>query len=55
MSVMRVQAGAARLSMDTDPDRARQVLISVEETAREAVGSFAACWESCGPATSRPS
>ena len=40
VSVMGVQAGAARLSMDTDPDRARQVLISVEETAREAVGEL---------------
>jgi signal transduction histidine kinase len=40
VSVMGVQAGAARLSMDTDPDRARQVLISIEESAREAVGEL---------------
>jgi signal transduction histidine kinase len=40
VSVMGVQAGAARLSMDTDADRARQVLISIEETAREAVGEL---------------
>jgi len=40
VSVMGVQAGAARLSMDTDPDRARQVLSSIEETAREAVGEL---------------
>ena len=40
VSVMGVQAGAARLSMDTEPDRARQVLLSVEETAREAVGEL---------------
>jgi len=40
VSVMGVQAGAARLSLDTDPDRARQVLISIEETAREAVGEL---------------
>jgi signal transduction histidine kinase len=40
VSVMGVQAGAARLSMDTDPDRARQVLLSIEETAREAVGEL---------------
>ncbi len=40
VSVMGVQAGAARLSMGTDPDRARQVLLSIEETAREAVGEL---------------
>jgi signal transduction histidine kinase len=40
VSVMGVQAGAARMSMDTDPDRAREVLISIEETAREAVGEL---------------
>ena len=40
VSVMGVQAGAARLSMDNDADRARQVLISIEETAREAVGEM---------------
>jgi signal transduction histidine kinase len=40
VSVMGVQAGAARLSMDTDADRARQVLISIEETAREAVAEL---------------
>lgn len=40
VSVMGVQAGAARLSMNIDPDRARQVLISIEETAREAVGEL---------------
>jgi signal transduction histidine kinase len=40
VSVMGVQAGAARLSMDTEPDRARQVLLSIEETAREAVGEL---------------
>ena len=37
VSVMGVQAGAARLSMGTNPDRARQVLLSIEDTAREAV------------------
>jgi signal transduction histidine kinase len=40
VSVMGVQAGAARMSMDTDAVRARQVLISIEETAREAVGEL---------------
>jgi signal transduction histidine kinase len=40
VSIMGVQAGAARLSMDTEPDRARQVLLSIEETAREAVGEL---------------
>jgi signal transduction histidine kinase len=40
VSVMGVQAGAARLSMDTDRDRARQVLLSIEGTAREAVGEL---------------
>ena len=40
VSVMGVQAGAARLSIDTDPDRARQVLLSIEQTAREAVGEL---------------
>ena len=40
VSVMGVQAGAARLSMDTDPDRVRPVLISIEETAREAIGEL---------------
>jgi len=37
---MGVQAGAARLSMGTNPDRARQVLLSIEDTAREAVGEL---------------
>ena len=52
VSVMGVQAGAARLSMDTEPDRARQVLLSIEETAREAVGELAP--PARGPASWQP-
>ena len=40
VSVMTVQAGAARLLLEEDPARAREPLISVEETGREALGEM---------------
>jgi len=54
VSVMGVQAGAARLSMDSDPERARQVLISIEETAREAVGELRRLLGILRPGNQRP-
>ena len=40
VSVMTVQAGAARLLLDEDPPRARESLIAVEETGRQALGEM---------------
>ena len=40
VSVMTVQAGAARLLIDEDPLRARESLIAVEETGRQALGEM---------------
>jgi len=40
VSVMGVQAGAARTLIDTEPDAARAALRSVEATARSAVGEL---------------
>ncbi|UNK71124.1 sensor histidine kinase [Microbacterium sp. H1-D42] len=40
VSVMGVQAGAARLVVDQDPERARAIMTSVEEASREAIGDF---------------
>jgi signal transduction histidine kinase len=40
VSVMGVQAGAARTMIDTDPDAARDALRSVEATARSSVGEL---------------
>jgi signal transduction histidine kinase len=40
VSVMTVQAGAARLLLDEDPARAREPLLSVEETGRQALGEM---------------
>jgi len=40
VSVMTVQAGAARLLLDQDPPRARESLIAVEETGRQALGEM---------------
>ena len=37
MSVITVQAGAARLLLDEDPKRAREPLLAVEETGRQAL------------------
>jgi signal transduction histidine kinase len=37
VSVMTVQAGAARLLLEEDPQRAREPLLSVEETGRQAL------------------
>jgi signal transduction histidine kinase len=40
VSVMTVQAGAARVLLDEDPVRARQSLVAVEETGRQALGEM---------------
>ncbi len=40
VSVMGVQAGAARRVLGTDPDRAATVLASIEESGRQAVGEL---------------
>jgi signal transduction histidine kinase len=40
VSVMTVQAGAARLLLDEDPSRARASLLAVEETGRQALGEM---------------
>ena len=40
VSVMGVQAGAARLVIDGDPDQAKQMLAGVEQASREAIGDF---------------
>ena len=40
VSVMTVQAGAARLLLDEDPPRAREFLLAVEETGRQALGEM---------------
>ena len=40
VSVMTVQAGAARLLLDEDPPRARESLVAVEETGRQALAEM---------------
>jgi signal transduction histidine kinase len=40
VSVMTVQAGAARLLLDGEPERAREPLLSVEETGRQALADM---------------
>ena len=40
VSVMTVQAGAARLLLDEDPPHARESLLAVEETGRQALGEM---------------
>jgi signal transduction histidine kinase len=40
VSVMGVQAGAARLVIDRDPDEAKRMLAGVEQASREAIGDF---------------
>lgn len=40
VSVMGVQAGAARLVVDQDPQRAKDLMTGVEEASREAIGDF---------------
>ncbi|MDQ3849631.1 MAG: histidine kinase [Actinomycetota bacterium] len=40
LSVMTIQAGAARLLLDDDPGRAREPLVAVEETGRQALGEM---------------
>ena len=40
VSVMTVQAAAARLLFDEDPPRARESLVAVEETGRQALGEM---------------
>jgi signal transduction histidine kinase len=40
VSVMTVQAGAARLLLAEDPERAREPLLSVEETGRQALAEM---------------
>jgi signal transduction histidine kinase len=40
VSVMTVQAGAARLLLPATPDRARQPLLAIEETGRQVLGEM---------------
>ncbi len=40
VSVMGVQAGAARLVVDTDPQRAKGILAGIEHSSREAISDF---------------
>ena len=40
VSVMTIQAGAARLLLDDDPEKARQPLIAVEETGHQALAEM---------------
>jgi signal transduction histidine kinase len=40
VSVMTVQAGAARLLLPATPERARQPLLAIEETGRQALGDM---------------
>lgn len=40
VSVMGVQAGAARATLDTEPERTRQALQLIEATARDAIGDL---------------
>lgn len=40
VSVMTVQAGAARLLLDEEPERAREPLLAVEETGRQALAEM---------------
>ncbi|GAA2883165.1 sensor histidine kinase [Microbacterium esteraromaticum] len=40
VSVMGVQAGAARLVIDSDPDEAKRMLAGVEQASREAIRDF---------------
>jgi signal transduction histidine kinase len=40
VNAMLVQAGAGRMVLDTDPDRAREMLAGVERTGRDALGEL---------------
>ncbi len=40
VSVMTIQAGAARMLLDDDPEKARQPLVAVEETGHQALGEM---------------
>jgi signal transduction histidine kinase len=40
LSVMTVQAGAARVLLETQPERARQPLVAVEETGRQTLAEL---------------
>jgi signal transduction histidine kinase len=40
LSVMTIQAGAARLLLDDDPERAREPLVAVEETGHQALAEM---------------
>lgn len=40
VSVMTIQAGAARLLLDDDPEKARQPLVAVEETGHQALAEM---------------
>ena len=54
VSVMTVQAGAARLLLDEEPQSARQSLLAVEDTGRQTLGEMRRCWASCAATWRRP-
>jgi len=52
VSMMGVQAGAARVVIDRDRVKAKESLSAIEASSRQAVGSCTACSGSCAkPAT----
>ena len=55
VSVMTVQAGAARLLLAQDPEQARGPILAVEETGRRRSPRRAACSASCAATCPRPS
>ncbi len=47
VSMMGVQAGAARVVIGRDPVRAKEALASIERSSRQPVLELHCCWASC--------